>query len=176
MNITLIKTAIEKHLCATENDNEKLLCAKALEEIACSADRNEDYDFWDNEVVLIPIAAWIDILNDMTYDILGERMKLHGVSNRPAYYYYDVRKNCSGLEQVATQYLECGFEILSDRWKDNEANGCHDDKGHFKSNTLTGDKAVYARRLIAAQDPEILANICGISVEEAEGLIKEAQE
>ena len=41
---------------------------------------------------------------------------------------------------------------------------------------ITGDKAVYAWRLIAAQDPEVLADICGISTEEAEALIKEAQE
>ena len=176
MNINLIKTAIEKYLCATENDNEKLACADALKEIACTMDRNEFYDVWDNEAVLIPIAAWIDILDDMTYDILGERMKMYGEATRPAHYYHDVRKKCGGLELVATQYLECGFELLSDRWMDNEDNGCHDSMGHLKGTTLTGDKATYAWRLIAAQDPEIMADICGISVEEAEALIKEANE
>lgn len=106
MNITILKKALEKYLCAAESDDEKLLCAKALEEIACVTDRYENADCWDNAAVLLPTDA-------------------------------------------------CG---------------------HFKSNSLTGDKATHAWRLIAAQDPEILADICGISTEEAEALIKEAQE
>ena len=143
MNINLIKTALEKYLCTTENDNEKLACVEALKEIACTMehkmnvdlnkaslekdqgtteDNNDAYDFWDNEAVLIPLAAWIDILDDMTYGIFTERMKQHGEYCRPADYYCDVRKKCCKLDQVATQYLECGFGILYDHWLDNKVN------------------------------------------------------
>ena len=176
MNITILKNALEKYLCATENNDEKLLCAKALEELTCVMDRYENADCWDNDAVLLPADSWVDILDAMTYDILGERLRMHGDNMHPEYYYYDVRKQCAGLEQIASLYLAYGYEVLSDRWMNNEANDCHDASGHFKSNSLTGDKATHAWRLIAAQDPEILADICGISTEEAEALIKEAQE
>lgn len=176
MNITILKNALEKYLCAAENDDEKLLCAKALEELTCVMDRYENADCWDNDAVLLPADSWVDILDAMTYDILGERLRMHGDNMHPEYYYYDARKQCAGLEQVASLYLAYGYEVLSDRWVNNEENDCNDASGHFKSNSLTGDKADYAWRLIAAQDPEILADICGISTEEAEALIKEAQE
>ena len=97
MNITILKNALEKYLCATESDDEKLLCAKALEELTCVMDRYENADCWDNDAVLLPADSWVDILDAMTYDILGERLRMHGDNMHPEYYYYDVRKQCAGL-------------------------------------------------------------------------------
>ena len=132
MNITIIKNALEKYLCATEDNDEKLLCAQALEEIACVTDRYEHADRWHNDAVLLPTDAWINILDAMTYDILGKRMKAHGSGMRPEYYYHDVRSEYLGMQQIASMYLAYGYEVLSDHWRDNEANGCHDNNGCYK--------------------------------------------
>ena len=132
MNITILKKALEKYLCAAENDDEKLLCAKALEEIACVTDRYENADCWDNDAVLLPTDAWVDILDATTYDILGKRMKAHGRDMRPEYYYHDVRSEYLGMQQIASMYLAYGYEVLHELWMENEALGCHDDKGCYK--------------------------------------------
>ena len=57
MNITILKNALEKYLCATESDDEKLLCAKALEELTCVMDRYENADCWDNDAVVLAADA-----------------------------------------------------------------------------------------------------------------------
>ena len=132
MNINIIKNALEKYLLAAENDDEKRSCAKALEEIACITDRYESADSWDNDVVMLPTAAWVDILDAMTYDILGKRMKAHGSGMRPEYYYHDVRSEYLGMQQIASMYLAYGYEVLHELWMENEALGCHDDKGCYK--------------------------------------------
>ena len=132
MNITIIKNALEKYLCTTEDNDEKLLCAKALEELACVTDRYESADSWDNDAVLLPTNAWVDILDAMTYDILGKRMKAHGSDMRPEYYYHDVRREYLGMQQIASMYLAYGYEVLHELWMENEALGCHDDKGCYK--------------------------------------------
>ena len=79
------------------------------------------------------------------------------------------------IEQILEKYVNAGYscrgtadEVFADM-KDVMLN-------EQTAVNITGGKAVYAWRLIAAQDPEIMADICGISVEEAEALIKEAQE
>ena len=132
MNINIIKNALEKYLLAAENDDEKRSCAKALEELACVMDRYESADSWDNDVVMLPTAAWVDILDAMTYDILGKRMKAHGSGMRPEYYYHDVRSEYLGMQQIASMYLAYGYEVLHELWMENEALGCHDDKGCYK--------------------------------------------
>ena len=105
---------------------------KALEELACVTDHYESADSWDNDAVLLPTAAWVDILDAMTYDILGKRMKAHGSGMRPEYYYHDVRSEYLGMQQIASMYLAYGYEVLHELWMENEALGCHDDKGCYK--------------------------------------------
>ena len=128
MNINIIKNALEKYLLAAENDDEKRSCAKALEEIACITDRYDYADCWDNDVVMLPTDAWVNILDAMTYDILGKRMEAHGSDMHPEYYYHDVRSEYLGMQQIASRYLAYGYEVLSERWLENEAHGCHDDE------------------------------------------------
>ena len=92
MNITILKNALEKYLCAAENDDEKLLCAKALEELTCVMDRYENADCWDNDAVLLPADSWVDILDAMTYDLLGERLHMHG-DDQTGFHIKKIRKH-----------------------------------------------------------------------------------
>lgn len=132
MNINLIKTAVEKYLLTTEDVNEKQLCVNTLDEIACVMERYDYADSWNNETVLLPADSWVELLDELTYDILGKLMKVHGSDMRPEYYCHDVRKECFGLENVAAVYLEDGYDILYDRWTDNEVRELHDTEGCWK--------------------------------------------
>lgn len=132
MNTTTIKKALESYLLTTDDAVEKEHCSTALQELACVLDRSENDDLWKDEAVLLTADAWDDILNYMTYDILGMRMKQFGRNMRPEYYYHAVREAHIGLTRVPTCYLEYGYEILSSLWRDNEENGLHDETGCFK--------------------------------------------
>ncbi len=273
MNTTIIEKALKAYLPTVEGKDQEE-CVRALQEIACVKDVDSSAEIWDGEAVLLPAMAWDDILNQMTYDVLGKRMRTHDGDVPMSYYVYDVRKEFLGFDSIPACYLSFGYEILSDLWKDNEAEGSNNPDGTYNNGNvlaskkvaadfscaelhmicdvleaalshtgtlfsqliergtidsdmdytwipevvkvcvdklltidevcdtennyvftveatdvgtkyaepkqstvnITGDKATYAWRLIGQMEPEIMANICGITEDEAEALIDEANE
>lgn len=131
MNRNIIERAVKSYLLSCEDAAEKEQCMEALTELACVRERDDSADVWDNDSVLLAASTWCDILNVLTYDILGKRLRLHGENMHPDYYFADCRKQFS-LESVPNCYLTYGYETLCDLWHDNEENGSNAPDGSFK--------------------------------------------
>jgi hypothetical protein len=144
MNTNLMRNALTSYLSMSSiTDKEREQSIRALEELSAVEERAFNADVWDNEAVVVPMEAWDDLLNQLTYDIMGRRMRRHNGNVRPDFYYADVRKALLGMEAVPNCYLKVGYEILRDLWMTNEAEHSNSYDGTFKKNKI-GDKYVAA--------------------------------
>lgn len=132
MNTNIIEKALKAMLATADiTDAERNGCINALQEIACVEDVTKDATLFDSEAVLIPVTAWYDILNEMTYDILGKRMRQYGGVVSFDCYVGDVRNDLLGFDSVPARYLRDSYELCKDLWLDNEAQGANIYNGTF---------------------------------------------
>lgn len=153
MKLNLLMKALSH--CIVYGGSDFDLCEKedllrAIEECGSTKEHLEFDDAYDNNVTLLSDAACVDILNMLTYDILGKRMRTNGYGMRFEYYAYDVRSQLSGLARLTNRQLEIGYDYLSSLWCDNEHNGDNAADGTFRKNTieLTEDTRTAIRNLV----------------------------
>ena len=108
---------------------------KALEECSAIKERFDVDDDYHNYVTLLSYSTCTDILNTMTYDIIGRLLRIHDSDMRFEYYAHAARKQAFGLEQFTNEQLQLGYYYLYDLWHDNERNGDNAADGSFKRNT-----------------------------------------
>ena len=108
---------------------------KALEECSAIKERFDFDDDYHNYVTLLSYSTCTDILNTMTYDIIGRLLRIHDSDMRFEYYAHEARKQAFGLEQFTNEQLQLGYYYLCDLWHDNERNGDNAADGSFKRNT-----------------------------------------
>ena len=109
---------------------------KALEECSAIKERFEFDDDYHNYVTLLSYSTCTDILNTMTYDIIGRLLRIHDSDMRFEYYAHEARKQAFGLEQFTNEQLQLGYYYLYDLWHDNERNGDNAADGTFRKNTI----------------------------------------
>lgn len=136
MKIEIIRKALRCYAASAECPNdERADVFDALEALAQTADRYESRDLWQDAVEFIPLPTLIDLLNELTYDDYGRRARKHGNDMRLDLYTYDVRNNhMFAVAGLTDAQLEAGYEVISDLWHDNEANGAHNADGSFNHN------------------------------------------
>ena len=138
MKLNLLMKAIS--YCIVYGGSDFDLCEKedllkALEECSAIKERFDVDDDYHNYVTLLSCSTCTDILNTMTYDIIGRLLRIHDSDMRFEYYAHEARKQAFGLEQFTNEQLQLGYYYLCDLWHDNERNGDNAADGSFKRNT-----------------------------------------
>ena len=132
MNMNLIKRALLNYVNTVENKDELNEVIEAISEINSVIDCDIDKEDWDYEAFIIPAFTWDNVLNNMTYDILGKRMRLHKGDVPMSYYIHDVREAYIGFDNIPNSYFELGYEVIKDLWQNNEQEDSNNPDGTFK--------------------------------------------
>lgn len=128
MELRILKEALEHYVlsadCAAE-DRRKVF--DAIAECNEQAERYDSRELFLDSVYLVTTDSLSDLLNLATYDEYGKLAKAHNGSVPFDCYTHAVRKWM--LNDMTNRSLQLGYEIIRDLWRDNEADGCHNDDG-----------------------------------------------
>lgn len=125
MKLSIIEKALIAYAscqdCSADDFHDAVV---AIRECSATRERYSDIDTWRGVVQIIPQPALIDFLNMATYDVFGKRQKQsenYISGNNLQYYLHDCRSQVPGCEVLTNDQLACGYDFLSDLWRDNEA-------------------------------------------------------
>lgn len=139
MNIKLLQKIIESYkLCQlpfVEDEQERTTIEKQCEQLLNELNEIEKLvgpkDYFDGDCYVLHAETVIDLLNVVTYDAYG---KLYAEYNGDVAFgdYEAAVRQRYGCDYAATAVLEVGFDIISDLYKQNEENDCHNQDGTFR--------------------------------------------
>lgn len=105
--------------------NELVLMKKDAEDIQKSVPIDDDP--FDGQLYLVHAADMCDLLNTSLYDVYGRLYVKHNGSVECSQFGAEVKK----FYQLSRSAIELAFDIISDMYATNEANGCHRPDGCY---------------------------------------------
>lgn len=131
MKLNVLKEALQHYVLSADcSESNRKQVFEAIDECTELAERFDCRDIWKDEVYLVSSGSLSDLLNIATYDDFGKLARLHGTDVPFDYYAHDVRK--FNLTDLTNRSLQLGYDIIHDLWRDNEADGCHNEDGTFR--------------------------------------------
>lgn len=131
MKLSTLKQALELLITTALTEQERQNAFNALKEVHDTLERATDNDVYGDEVYLISASSLSDLMISNLYDTYGKRRKAHGEDLPVSYFQHDARK-VFGFEDFTNEQLQIGYDIISDLWADNEAEGNHNEEGLLK--------------------------------------------
>ena len=133
MKLSVIKQALDMYLAIGDWSDEELQeINEAIQETA-NIERiiEPNKDIWRNEVRIVSVESSCDIGNALLYDIYGLQARLTGGVVSLKEFIAGARKEF-GCEYLSDEFLQDAYDIVSDLWCENEADGYHNADGTFK--------------------------------------------
>ena len=130
MKLELLTKALQHYVLSAEcSESDRQHVFDAISECNQLSERFDSKKIWQDTIYIVSAESMSDLLNMATYDIYGKLAKVHGDELPFEYFAHAVRKEY--LPELTNCSLELIFDILSDLWRDNEANGAHNPDGTF---------------------------------------------
>lgn len=157
MKLELLTKALRHYaLSADCTSDDRELVFDAIDECSAQAERYDSRDLWRDTVYLVSADSLDNLLNMATYDIYGVVAKR--LKGQTEFHHYEHAVRQYGLDDMTKSALMLGYDIISDLWRENEANGDHNVDGTFKR-TNENDAVNCLRRAFEFVDAYRLTNI-----------------
>lgn len=129
MTFELLKAGLQK-LVDEDNNHE---AKQAITEINEIQQRVGNNDAWNGECYVLHANTVDDLTNIATYDAYGKiYAKMHAIGHEvPFNEYENVCREKYGLYYAPLSVIQLAFDIISQLYSDNEADGAHNPDGTF---------------------------------------------